>query len=328
MAVVQVSKHQNTTIYVGDAIRNRLQRQPIGRAKANEKGNIFAGNTIAGKQERFDSIAARKRMLQRDALKRVQDTFSGQQKMDESIEELKKSQDNMLVIADTAKSEIDLLSERKQKLMENYQVEPDSEEQKNLELLKKSLDPNQNLTEEEYQQLEQMGDLTEYQKTALEIDTQLQVLEEKRQAALNGYESMGKGIIDTQIEELKTHPMVDAQKQAGKIMKDAAEEAAFSLIQEAKDHIDEEMEKKKEQIEKLQKEKEEDKEKLEQKKTKKKEDTKRLEELKQNSNNSYLESQVNKPKEQNRVTKEIKAMVKKQKLLEEDLMGIKVDAFV
>ena len=299
MAVVQVSKHQNTTIYVGDAIRNRLQRQPIGRAKANEKGNIFAGNTIAGKQERFDSIAARKRMLQRDALKRVQDTFSGQQKMDESIEELKKSQDNMLVIADTAKSEIDLLSERKQKLMENYQVEPDSEEQKNLELLKKSLDPNQNLTEEEYQQLEQMGDLTEYQKTALEIDTQLQVLEEKRQAALNGYESMGKGIIDTQIEELKTHPMVDAQKQAGKIMKDAAKEAA-----------------------------EEDKEKLEQKKTKKKEDTKRLEELKQNSNNSYLESQVNKPKEQDRVTKEIKAMVKKQKLLEEDLMGIKVDAFV
>lgn len=328
MAVVQVSKHRNTTIYVGDAIRNRLQRQPIGRAKTNEKGNIFAGNTIAGKQERFDSIAARKRMLQRDALKRVQDTFSGQQKMDESIEELKKSQDNMLVIADTAKSEIDLLSERKQKLMENYQVEPDSEEQKNLELLKKSLDPNQNLTEEEYQQLEQMGDLTEYQKTALEIDTQLQVLEEKRQAALNGYESMGKGIIDTQIEELKTHPMVDAQKQAGKIMKDAAKEAAFSLIQEAKDHIDEEMEKKKEQIEKLQKEKEEDKEKLEQKKTKKKEDTKRLEELKQNSNNSYLESQVNKPKEQNRVTKEIKAMVKKQKLLEEDLMGIKVDAFV
>ena len=68
--------------------------------------------------------------------------------------------------------------------------------------------------------------------------------------------------------------------------------------------------------------------KLKQKKTKKKEDTKRLEELKQNSNNSYLESQVNKPKEQNRVTKEIKAMVKKQKLLEEDLMGIKVDAFV
>ena len=67
---------------------------------------------------------------------------------------------------------------------------------------------------------------------------------------------------------------------------------------------------------------------LEQKKTKKKEDTKRLEELKQNSNNSYLESQVNKPKEQDRVTKEIKAMVKKQKLLEEDLMGIKVDAFV
>ena len=51
-----------------------------------------------------------------------------------------------------------------------------------MELLKKSLDPNQNLTEEEYQQLEQMGDLTEYQKTALEIDTQLQVLEEKRQA--------------------------------------------------------------------------------------------------------------------------------------------------
>lgn len=328
MSMVQVGQHGHTSIYVGNAVIDRFDKDSASKAKANEKGNIFAGNTIAGNAKRFDAIAERKRMMQKNAFKIVSDAFAGQKKVDESLEELEKSKDKMLEKAGNAKSEMDLLSERKQELMEYYQVEPDSEEQKNLDLLKKSMDPRQSLTQEEYQQLEEMGDLTEYQESALEIDTQLEQLEKQRENALHGYQAIEKGIIDSELEELKSHPMVDAQKESSDMLATAAKETAFSLIQEAKDHIDEEMEKKKEEMQKLQEEKKEEKEKLEKAKEKKEKNSEWIEGLKQNSTAGDVVNFAEKPEKQDTIVKKIKQLIRRHNLLDEDILGIKVDAFI
>lgn len=328
MAVAQVGQNGNTSIYVGTAVQDRMNQDQTGKAGTSEKGNIFAGNTLLGdKQE--DTIAMRKNEAQKSALKKINDVISGHQKMEESINEMKDSQKEMLQIAGDTKEQIDFYQQKKQDLMENYNVDPEGKEQKDLELLEKSLDFSKLLTDEEREQLKDIGELTDYQKEALEIDGYLNTLEKKRQGALQGYEAIQGGIIDTELEELKDHSMVDAQKEAAKIMQTAAKEAAFMLLQEAKDHIDEELKEKKEEIEKAKEEKEEREENIENKETTGSEtESTQTEKTESVASSEQIVDIPTQDATQERMVQEIKEIVKQHKLLEEDLMGIKVDSLI
>ena len=127
-------------------------------------------------------------------------------------------------------------------------------------------------------------------------------------------------ITATELERLKTHPMVDAGKQADAIMDEASKEIVGMLVDEAKDHIDEEAEKEKEKAETEKEKKEELQARIDAAKEKKKED----EEL----TKDILEGVAKASSTTNEVSatqQEIKDMMNKMKLIEDDIKGAAVD---
>ena len=86
-----------------------------------------------------------------------------------------------------------------------------------------------------------------------------------------GIKGENASIRAVRIENLKHHAMLDAQQEAEKIKEAAGKEAFGMLIGEGQEHIEEELEKKKEEAEKKAEEKEEQEEKIEERKEEKEE---------------------------------------------------------
>ncbi len=124
------------------------------------------------------------------------------------------------------------------------------------------------------------------------IDNYKSKMEENTGIMADSYGSV-RGI---NIERAKTHPMIDADNEAEDILSQASKDVVGMLVDEARDHIDEEQ-KKAEEAAKKKAEKEEEQEKIEQKIIDNSTDTK----------------------------KEVKDILDKMKLLEEDIKGAQVD---
>lgn len=311
--IAGVNNKNSISIYVGENNNKeeRLEKRTDGQAKVGDRGNIFAGN-LNVKQ---DLAAMKKQEATKQALKIVLDNYSNHLKVDQSVDEMKEQKITSLKEIQTAEEELSKLKEIRNDLRESYGVEEDSEEQKNLELLEKSKDPKQILTEEEQKQLENMPELTQYQKEALNYGEKIKEWQDTKDNALNKYDALSKGIIDTELEQLKDSTMVKSKNMSEKIMKQASKETAYILMNEVKNHIDEENEKKQEEVEKTQEEKKEEEEKLEAIKEKKEE----------TMETSSSDEAVKNSSEQDKMKKEIKELMEKQKLIEEDLKGISVD---
>ena len=127
----------------------------------------------------------------------------------------------------------------------------------------------------------------------------------------------------TRLERLKKDPMVKAQKQAEEVMEAASEEIVGMLADEAKDHIDEEMEEKKEAAQEKAEEEKELEEKLEKIKEKKEDQEELAEAI-----GELTEQTLQLDGVKTDVQEEIKDIVNKMKLLEEDIKGAVVDTTV
>lgn len=158
------------------------------------------------------------------------------------------------------------------------------------------------------------GDVPEEELTAEMIEQRDQAIEEYQKQA-NRLESQieaeNMAIRDTKLERLKKSPMLKASKEADAILEAANDEILGMLIQESRDHIDEEMEEKEEQAEKLEEKKEAEEELIE----KRQEREDELEELTEMIQDSGADD----------VQKELEDMLEKLKLIEEDLKGAAVD---
>ena len=135
---------------------------------------IFFGNTFMGNrnQDRKEQIAKKKELHKKEAMNVVTTAFRSQKKMEEEGEgklnghilELQKENEGY-------NSFINGLKGQMKQLQEECGVTDDSQEQKDLEILKK-LHDNSSLTEEETKRLSEMGEQTDYQKQAMELYAQ------------------------------------------------------------------------------------------------------------------------------------------------------------
>jgi hypothetical protein len=144
-----------------------------------------------------------------------------------------------------------------------------------------------------------------------------------------------------QLGRLKTHPMVDANVAADKLLDTASGEIIGMLVDEAKDHIDEKMEEQKETAEKIAEEKKEQEEKMEAIK-----ENKELMEARTNKGADSIGNEVSSIHNgttadydtieqmielndiKTDVQKEVQDIIDKMKLLPEDIIGAAVDASV
>ena len=172
---------------------------------------------------------------------------------------------------------------------------------------------------EEIARIKEKG-LTQYQQDSLAMKEDERYFAEAIHKGEQEIETENATITGTKIERLKTHAMTDAQKEAEQIMQKASEDIVNLLVGEAKDHIEEELEEKKEAAKEEAEKREELQEKVDAAKERKKEQEEFTEEILE-----ATRGQGTGAAGMNEAQQEIKDMMNKMKLIEEDIKGAAVD---
>lgn len=333
---------QNLSVNVFQGLNpsyNNVQKDMFGRKQRS--ADTGPASILTGK---FDPIEQKRAVARKKASKIIGDTFAGDKKIDEDVRnrmDLIKHYESMMGEANRKLAEID---EGKEALRQEYKVDPDSQEQKDLEILEQYHRDASWMSPEDLNraiELDKQGygkGYTEYQQRALELDR-------GKDAHLDNLKKARKGIIEENaairgisLERLKYHKMVDAAGQSEEILENASKDIMGMLVDEAVDHIDEKSEEEIEKAEEKKEEKKEEQEKLEEAKERREEmealaDPKKAEkEHKRTESESdpiygdvLTEAILKMDGVKNDVQKEVADMVSKMKLVAEDLKGLKVD---
>lgn len=318
-------KVQNTAIFMGD--NTRRERNNGVQEEKSEKSNVYAGNL----NKAFDPIAKKKQDAQKQAMKVIGDAWAGDRKVDDDLASRRDKMREYKEIIGRNNEELKRIGEERLALRDQYGVGADSQEEKDLRLLEKAADSFKpdavQLTKEEQQRLreiEEAGGPTEYQKRSLDMRASGSTFQKEIDEAKKGIEAENHAIYNLKETQLKSQSMLKASNAAEDILEAASEEVFGMLIEEAKDHVDEEMEEKKEEAaEKAEKEKEEE-EKIE----KRKEEKEEKEEFAEEAAEAATEFMVEAENTMEDVQKEIKKIMDKMKLVEEDIKGAAVDTLM
>ena len=299
---------------------------------SNERKNIFFGSDFFRKQDMDakEKIVAKKQQRFKEAMHVVTSARNGEKKIDDSLDDIRGQIKQYQKDNDEANKFLTDINNQMSEVKDYYQVEDDSQEQKDLELLQKQYDmmkhgSMETLTEEEQERLDNMGELTEYQKRSMELYGQADYWKTQMQDNQDKI-SQSTGVIrNVRVERLKSQAMAEAQRAKEEIMDAASQEAIGMLVDDAKQQIDD----KAEEVQEAAKERQEEQ----------KEEEKRVEAAKENK--SEVEAAVEKNREKiDDMTKqftdseditrdmdsEIKKVLEEEKLLEEDLKGLTVNA--
>lgn len=314
---------RNTTIFMGDTTRNERHGSLQNEGKKGSK-TVFAGNL----NQKFDPIAQKKKEAQKQAMKIITDAWGGDKKLDADIEERRSRIASLQNDIGELKKSLQDVEEQRAALRESYGIGEDSQEEQDLKLLEKEIDAktpgkNVSLTMEEREKIEELkaAGLTEYQTRSLEMKEEFSSYYEKQIYELEAEVKTEDATIRAiKLERLKKDPMVKAQEQADEVLQAASKEIIGMLVEEGKDHIDEEMEEKKEAAKKKEEEKKEQEEKLEKLKEKKEEQKELTDTILES-----VEDMTELTRDQTDVQKEIKDIMNKMKLLQEDIKGASVD---
>lgn len=293
---------------------------------------LFGGNGLFGKQDMnvTDRIAQKKQLYQKQALHLVATADEGNRRIDENIEEHKAQIETLYGECKEANDSLREINAKMKQIKEEYQVEDDSQEQKDLELMQKYYDIQKHgskageLTEEEKTRLAEMGEPTEYQRYAMELYEQADHWTTEREHVLMKVSGETSIIRSIKIEQLKSQAMEEAQEAKEELLAAASKEAVGVLVNDAKEQIDE----KTEEIEET----------AEEKKEKEEEQEERIEAAKENRSETEAVVENNRENIQNiteqvltgdgisrEINEQIKKILEEEKLLEEDLKGLAVN---
>ncbi len=284
---INIQKNSNgLSIFSGD---NSLMTNNMRNQKPFEKNettnSIYAGNLGLT----TDKIEQTRKQAQKKAMKVLTDELSNEKQLDDMVEEQKqkvaKLKEEMLGNAETLKD----VREAKERYMAEYGLD------------KEGAKPTG----------EQMLELIEFNKAESEL-TRNNILAKEEAKARN------MAVEDIMVERLKSHGMVDAQKEADDIMSSASEEIIGMLTDEAKNHVDETLEEQKEKAEEIKEKKEEQEEKLEEKR-----ETPQQQAVSNTAETMGELQDINQECEM--LQKELKVMVNTNQILEEDLKGLLLD---
>lgn len=343
---IKAGNNENQMIYKNTLVQEKAVVEGGRRAVKQQKKNvIFAGDLPLHK----DSITIRRQEAQRQAMKFVQDAWNSDRKTDQGMDEIRAIQEVYREDARGNKEQANALADKREELREQYGVDPESQEQKDLELLMREASPyaDHSFTEEEEARLAELREQTptEYQERCIALYKDQKIFEHRAEQAENYSGYLQSSLTDIKIERLKFHKMADAQNNAKKVMEQAGKDIQGMLLDEAKDHVDETYEETREEAEEKAEEKEDEEEKIELRKEQKELMEARIDEVREESHKTeeasreqekdareeaaflkdMAEAGMNVAGAGDAVNAEIKDMLNKLKLIEADIKGIEVD---
>ena len=254
-------------------------------AKQGAGKSIFAGNLAMT----TNGIEEKRAMARKKAMRVLEDEFSNEKEMDAMVEEQK-----------------EIVAKLKEGMKDSLQALKDTRAAKERYMAEYGLDQKGAKPTPE-----QTLELIEFAKAEGELTRDMILAREEAKAR-------NMAVEDIMVERLKTHGMVDAQKEADDIMEAVGKEILNDIVNEAKDQIDEKLEEEKEKAEELKEKKEEEQEKLEEKK-----ETPEQAAL---SNTAKTMGELQDiSQECQMIQKELKVMVEMKEITEEDIKGLLVN---
>lgn len=250
-----------------------------GKPEETRGKSIFAGDLNNTLFE--DRIEQRRKEAQEQAMKVVSDAWEGDRAIDEDLENRRSHITELRKEMKGTQDRMQEITEMQKQMQEEYGVAPDSQEMQDLEEEKKAL-------------------LEDYNACMKNIKVEIGT------------------ISATKLERLKHHPMVDAQKQAEEILADVSKEIIGMAVEDAREHLDEEQEKREEQAEALKEERKEQENFIEAQKEKKKEAEELVKEM-------PVEEMISLEQVKTDVQKQVQNIMDKMKLVAEDMKGAVVD---
>ena len=314
----------NVTVYAGITSQEESRGIVSSKEENIKKQNnstVFAWDLNEDVLQ--NRIMQRRKEAKEQAMKVISDAFAGDCTIDEDLEtrrlRVKELENDNKELRDKIK-DVDCQQEE---LMKKYGVAEDSEEQQNLELLRREQSMTSGaLGPEERAKVAELkkNGITEYQQRVLELDKMKEAYQEtlvQNDRAILQENAIIRG---TKLERLKYAPMTKAKEQAEEIMEAAGEEIKGLILEETKDVLDEKEEEQEEQAEKI-----EEKRKEQEAFVEKQQEERKQEELWEEV---PVEEMLDMEQMQTEVQKEIQGIVDKMKLVAEDIKGAAVDTSV
>lgn len=284
---------KNITVFAREAQgeRNAQSEREVQSAssadKAQKSTTIFAGD-LNGDFTLRDKIQQKKEAAQKQAMKVVEDAWNSERAVDDDL--------------NSRRQHIKELEEQ------NKEIQA---ELKDIEKQKQDLEEACGVTSEEYQEkLAALNDLGKNKQKQLQQNEQDIVVEN---AVIRGTKQ--------ELRSMKRSPMQSATEQTEEIMDAASDEVIGMVMEDAKEHLDEEQAEREEQAENIKEQREEQEEIIEKRKEKEEE----LEEL---TEDMPVDEMVKLENAKTEVQQEIQNIVEKMNLVAEDIKGSMVDTSI
>ena len=312
MSLTIQAPHANMNAYeIGD--------DETRKNKVSDKGTIYAGD-LQFAQTTGNAASDKKQSARKQAMKLIRDAWDSDNKAVSQRDQIAQQKEEKLKEVRECNEELKQIRESKEIARQSYGVDPDSQEQKDLELLEKYQDyqkgvQTDDFSKEEIDRLKELQNtpLTDYQTRALQLNAQKDVILNKKDRAQRSMTSLTEAAADAKLDQLKSQDMQKAQ--------DAADE-----LLDAVDHIDEKQEEEKKKAEEAQEKRDEQQEKIDEKKEEKQQQEKIIE---GSVEADKLEADVTVDQTGTSKLEEaqqhIQTILKKNNLVNEDLKGIKID---
>lgn len=324
------------TIYLGGQ-SGTTASDLIGQStKEKRKGSIDARNFQLNGEEN-PLIAQKRQSARKQAMKLIGDAWKRDEKSSQQVKAMQDAKAQTAEELQQWKSKLNGIDEKRKFLQEEYGVDPNSQEQKDLELLIKYQDNKsgtlyEDFSEEEIERLKELQNtpLTEYQKMAIQVNATKDYYMQEKDRCESSLRAMTASITDAKIEQLKSQDMEKNKEAADAVLEAANQDILGILMQEGKDKIDEDQKEQQEKVEKAQEEKKEQEEKIEKAKEDKQENEETQEEIiegEQERKQLEQDASLNQTQTDHltQAQQKIQKIMQKNQLVNEDIKGIEID---
>lgn len=305
---------------------------PAAQESSQPRKTIDARN-LKGLDPKHSAIDKKRENARKQAMKLVQNAWNRDTKSAAEQKDLEAQKADKLTEVQKLTEQMKNIEDTKRNLQEKYGVDPDSKEQKDLELLEKYQNnvtgaSYDSFSEEEKERLKELQNtpFTDYQKEVLKQNSVKSALSREVEQKNREVAALQEAVTDSTIDQLKSQDMLKAQDAAGQILDASGKEILNMLIQEGRDHIDEDAKEEQEKTEKAQEEKEKKQEKTDDAKEKRKEQEELLQKQTRSDQMEQKLSMQNQSDNQvNHAQKQIQKILQENHLVNEDLKGIEID---
>lgn len=296
----------------------------------NQGKALFMGDSFYFKKapKIQDKAAMKKGIYWKQAMHGVTSVNQAEKRMDASIADIKENVRLLQKEREEADAALNDMERKMQQAKVDYDVADGGQEEKDLELLKKQFDIAHHrisgtLTKEEQKRLEEM-ERTDYHNLSMEFYEQADYWKEKLGDISKQMDAASYVIRRVRIMRLESDAMEEAKRAKEELLEAASKETVGILKDEAVDALDEKAEEIKEAAEAGKEEKAQKDEQIQKAKEKKEEAEAKTDAIRDNAS-KLAEGVSLDGKAVCELDMEIKKVLEEEKLLEEELKGMRVN---